>query len=233
MTAYHSTRKVTRVEVKTSAWLSLCPFCVRAQVCCPGRQSFCDTYICHTHFLPAQGLGLYAARDIEKHTMVIEYIGTIIRNEVANRKEKLYESQVRSTAILSLSSCHPDTLQGRAEAAGYLGAVFWKFLLVPVSLSSRQWHLRGCDCRAVSPLHRQPPLFAPHSYRAHVSRQVAGGPTAGVVRARVSSLPAQASRRALDRGRNSARLFQNRGVYMFRMDSDHVIDATLTGGPAR
>lgn len=42
-----------------------------------------------------QGLGLYAARDIEKHTMVIEYIGTIIRNEVANRKEKLYESQVR------------------------------------------------------------------------------------------------------------------------------------------
>uniref|UniRef100_A0A673TWQ2 SET domain-containing protein n=1 Tax=Suricata suricatta TaxID=37032 RepID=A0A673TWQ2_SURSU len=26
---------------------------------------------------------------------------------------------------------------------------------------------------------------------------------------------------------------QNRGVYMFRMDNDHVIDATLTGGPAR
>lgn len=39
---------------------------------------------------------MYAARDIEKHTMVIEYIGTIIRNEVANRKEKLYESQVRA-----------------------------------------------------------------------------------------------------------------------------------------
>lgn len=44
-------------------------------------------------FCLLQGLGLYAARDIEKHTMVIEYIGTIIRNEVANRKEKLYESQ--------------------------------------------------------------------------------------------------------------------------------------------
>lgn len=26
---------------------------------------------------------------------------------------------------------------------------------------------------------------------------------------------------------------QNRGVYMFRIDNDHVIDATLTGGPAR
>lgn len=42
-----------------------------------------------------QGLGLYAAKDIEKHTMVIEYIGTIIRNEVANRREKIYEEQVQ------------------------------------------------------------------------------------------------------------------------------------------
>lgn len=42
-----------------------------------------------------QGLGLYAAKDLEKHTMVIEYIGTVIRNEVANRREKIYEEQVR------------------------------------------------------------------------------------------------------------------------------------------
>lgn len=47
------------------------------------------------YYITAQGLGLYAARDIEKYTMVIEYIGTIIRNEVANRKEKMYETQVR------------------------------------------------------------------------------------------------------------------------------------------
>lgn len=47
-----------------------------------------------------QGLGLYAARDIEKCTMVIEYIGTIIRSEVANRKERLYESQVTHTHTL-------------------------------------------------------------------------------------------------------------------------------------
>uniref|UniRef100_A0A8C6TPZ9 Post-SET domain-containing protein n=1 Tax=Neogobius melanostomus TaxID=47308 RepID=A0A8C6TPZ9_9GOBI len=26
---------------------------------------------------------------------------------------------------------------------------------------------------------------------------------------------------------------QNRGVYMFRIDNDYVIDATITGGPAR
>lgn len=42
----------------------------------------------------SQGLGLFAARDIEKQTMVIEYNGTILRNEVAIRKEKTYRSQV-------------------------------------------------------------------------------------------------------------------------------------------
>ena len=41
-----------------------------------------------------QGLGLYAARDIEKHTMVIEYIGLLIRNEIAERNERIYEAQV-------------------------------------------------------------------------------------------------------------------------------------------
>lgn len=42
-----------------------------------------------------QGLGLYAARDIEKHTMVIEYIGEIIRSELAESREKKYEAQVK------------------------------------------------------------------------------------------------------------------------------------------
>lgn len=41
-----------------------------------------------------QGLGLYAARDIEKHTMVIEYIGMLIRNEIAERYEKIHEAHV-------------------------------------------------------------------------------------------------------------------------------------------
>ncbi|KOB72492.1 F/Y rich protein, partial [Operophtera brumata] len=40
-----------------------------------------------------QGLGLYAARDIEKHTMVIEYIGEIIRSELSEIREKQYESK--------------------------------------------------------------------------------------------------------------------------------------------
>lgn len=41
-----------------------------------------------------QGLGLYAARDLEKHTMVIEYIGEIIRTELAETREKQYEARV-------------------------------------------------------------------------------------------------------------------------------------------
>lgn len=69
-----------------------------------------------------QGLGLYAARDIEKHTMVIEYIGTIIRNEVANRKEKLYESQVRAAATLpvTVTAARPagQGPSGRAQPSG-------------------------------------------------------------------------------------------------------------------
>lgn len=51
-----------------------------------------------------QGLGLYAAKDLEKHTMVIEYIGTVIRNEVANRREKIYESQVPQLLPLGQST---------------------------------------------------------------------------------------------------------------------------------
>jgi len=41
-----------------------------------------------------QGLGLYAARDLEKHTMVIEYIGEIIRSQLCDYREKLYEAKV-------------------------------------------------------------------------------------------------------------------------------------------
>ncbi|VDD74011.1 unnamed protein product [Mesocestoides corti] len=42
-----------------------------------------------------QGLGLFAARDIDKHEFIIEYLGQMIRNEVGNRRERLYESQNR------------------------------------------------------------------------------------------------------------------------------------------
>ncbi|KAG9353517.1 hypothetical protein JZ751_018184 [Albula glossodonta] len=53
-----------------------------------------------------QGLGLYAARDLEMHTMVIEYIGTTIRNEVANRREKVYEEQNRGIYMFRLNNEH-------------------------------------------------------------------------------------------------------------------------------
>lgn len=41
-----------------------------------------------------QGLGLYAAKDMEKDTMVIEYIGEVIRSELAELREKQYEAKV-------------------------------------------------------------------------------------------------------------------------------------------
>jgi [histone H3]-lysine4 N-trimethyltransferase MLL3 len=43
-----------------------------------------------------QGLGLYAARDLEKHTMIIEYIGEVIRGELSELREKQYEAKVRN-----------------------------------------------------------------------------------------------------------------------------------------
>ncbi|KAG7308018.1 hypothetical protein JYU34_006656 [Plutella xylostella] len=49
-----------------------------------------------------QGLGLFAARDLEKHTMVIEYIGEIIRSELAEIREKMYESRNRGIYMFRL-----------------------------------------------------------------------------------------------------------------------------------
>lgn len=49
-----------------------------------------------------QGLGLYAARDIEKHTMVIEYVGMVIRNEISDRYEKLHEAHNRGIYMFRL-----------------------------------------------------------------------------------------------------------------------------------
>ncbi|VDI50669.1 histone-lysine N-methyltransferase MLL2 [Mytilus galloprovincialis] len=51
-----------------------------------------------------QGLGLFAARDLEKHTMVIEYIGYLIRNEVANRLEVVYDEQNRGVYMFRIDS---------------------------------------------------------------------------------------------------------------------------------
>lgn len=40
------------------------------------------------------GLGLYAVKEIEKHTMIIEYIGLIIRNELSERNERIHIEHV-------------------------------------------------------------------------------------------------------------------------------------------
>jgi histone-lysine N-methyltransferase MLL3 len=49
-----------------------------------------------------QGLGLYAARDLEKHTMVIEYIGEVIRGELSELREKQYEAKNRGIYMFRL-----------------------------------------------------------------------------------------------------------------------------------
>lgn len=50
-----------------------------------------------------QGLGLYAKRTIDMHAIIIEYIGEIIRNEVAERREKMYESHGRGVYMFRVN----------------------------------------------------------------------------------------------------------------------------------
>lgn len=56
-----------------------------------------------------QGLGLYAARDMERHTMIIEYIGEVIRSEVSEIREKQYEARVSGILLkivsIKMSNC--------------------------------------------------------------------------------------------------------------------------------
>lgn len=50
-----------------------------------------------------QGLGLFASKDFDKSTMIIEYIGELIRNEVGNRREKLYQARHNSIYMFRLN----------------------------------------------------------------------------------------------------------------------------------
>ncbi|KAI5103767.1 histone-lysine N-methyltransferase 2C isoform X5, partial [Silurus meridionalis] len=58
-----------------------------------------NVYLAHSRI---QGLGLFAARDIEKQTMVIEYLGNILRNEVAMRKELHYKAKNRAAFMFRI-----------------------------------------------------------------------------------------------------------------------------------
>uniref|UniRef100_A0A8C2KDP1 [histone H3]-lysine(4) N-methyltransferase n=1 Tax=Cyprinus carpio TaxID=7962 RepID=A0A8C2KDP1_CYPCA len=60
-----------------------------------------NVYLAHSRI---QGLGLFAARDIEKQTMVIEYMGDVLRAEVAMRKELLYKAKNRPAYMFRISS---------------------------------------------------------------------------------------------------------------------------------
>ncbi|XP_036452981.1 histone-lysine N-methyltransferase 2C isoform X2 [Colossoma macropomum] len=58
-----------------------------------------NVYLAHSRI---QGLGLFAARDIEKQTMVIEYLGEILRTEVAMRKELHYKAKNRKAFMFHI-----------------------------------------------------------------------------------------------------------------------------------
>ncbi|CAG9534833.1 unnamed protein product [Cercopithifilaria johnstoni] len=49
-----------------------------------------------------QGLGLYASRDIEMNSMIIEYKGEVIRSEVGEMREKKYEAQNRGVYMFRI-----------------------------------------------------------------------------------------------------------------------------------
>lgn len=56
-------------------------------------RSFTTFFFCFIYCFYFQGLGLYAARDIEMNTMIIEYLGEVIRNEMAEKREKVYHKK--------------------------------------------------------------------------------------------------------------------------------------------
>ncbi|XP_062849822.1 histone-lysine N-methyltransferase 2C isoform X2 [Trichomycterus rosablanca] len=58
-----------------------------------------NVYLAHSRI---QGLGLFAARVIEKQTMVIEYLGSILRTEVAMRKELHYKTKNRTSFMFRI-----------------------------------------------------------------------------------------------------------------------------------
>ncbi|CAD5214716.1 unnamed protein product [Bursaphelenchus okinawaensis] len=49
-----------------------------------------------------QGLGLYAKRDIDMNSMIIEYVGEVIRSEVCEAREKKYLAQNRGTYMFRI-----------------------------------------------------------------------------------------------------------------------------------
>ena len=69
------------------------------------------------------GLGLYAARDIEKHQMVIEYIGEVIREGLSDIREKRYEAQNRMIYLFRLDEENSERPERRVLDASMAGGM--------------------------------------------------------------------------------------------------------------
>ena len=67
--------------------------CVSSAVCDQALSSSMIPHLSHALLSHPQGLGLFAATYIERNIFVIEYIGEMIRNEVAEVRERQYKEQ--------------------------------------------------------------------------------------------------------------------------------------------
>ena len=85
--------------------------------------SLTNTYSCSRSKI--QGLGLYAARDIEKNNMIIEYIGEIIRSELSEVIVVGFNGLELVLGDISIS--YHDILQ--------ISKIVWKFLNIAIFVS--------------------------------------------------------------------------------------------------
>lgn len=179
-----------------------------------------------------QGLGLFAARDIEKQTMVIEYLGNILRNEVAMRKElhykamvwilfwKYYRVHVSGWRLLTVTaemnieadySCY-DSFCGKSRCTHErIKSIVWRS---SVKKLCNHWISLTLHCWLFSNSSRTHLVFCSLCI-AELVQFTVDASTQVWLCCWFGFVP------------------QNRAVFMFRIDSDCVIDATCSGSPAR
>ncbi|XP_016139199.1 histone-lysine N-methyltransferase 2C [Sinocyclocheilus grahami] len=105
-----------------------------------------NVYLAHSRI---QGLGLFAARDIEKQTMVIEYMGDILRAEVAMRKELLYKAKNRPAYMFRIYGERViDATRSGSPARMILLQLCYDYKLTPVADQSKiPCHCGAANCR--------------------------------------------------------------------------------------
>lgn len=156
---------------------------VRAQVCCPRRRGVLVTGARARTFPPRDWacmlLGTSRSTPWSSNTLGPSF-------ETKSQTEKRSFTSLRYVPQPPLRPRRPHALRGGALAAGPARRS------VPDVLPIRRWRLRGCDCRAVSPLHRQHPHSPLPIPAVPVSADAALGARGGSGQGARQPLPAQA-----------------------------------------